>query len=54
MKTNHYKSIIKNKGLKLGWVASQLNISRPTLSAYLLGTREMPFDIEVRLKRLIE
>lgn len=48
-----YRTKIKQKGLKVGWVASQLSISRPTLSAYLNGTRSMPFDVECRLKNLI-
>lgn len=48
-----YKTKIKQKGLKINWIATQLNISRPTLSAYLNGTRDMPYDVESRLKVLL-
>lgn len=48
-----YRTKIKQKGLKINWIATQLCISRPTLSAYLNGTREMPLDVESRLKTLI-
>lgn len=48
-----YKNKIKQKGLKLTWIATQINVSRPTLSAYLNGTRTMPLDVEARLKNLL-
>jgi predicted transcriptional regulator len=48
-----YKTKIKQKGLKLNWVAMQLSLSRPTLSAYLSGTRIMPLTVESKLKELL-
>lgn len=50
----NYKTKIKQKGLKVNWIAQQLTLSRPTLSAYLNGTRAMPYDVEQRLKTLIK
>lgn len=48
-----YKNKIKQKGLKVSWVAQQISVSRPTLSAYLSGIREMPLNVEARLKELL-
>lgn len=48
------KNQIKNKGLKISWVANQLNIPQPTLSMYLNEKREMPFEIEFKLKQLLK
>ena len=47
-----YKKI-KQKGLKVNWVAQQISVSRPTLSAYLSGARTMPLDVEARLRDLL-
>lgn len=47
------KKRIQNKGLKISWLAEQLNISQPSLSQYLNGKREMPKDIELRINKLI-
>jgi len=48
-----YRNKIKQKGLKVTWIANQISVPRPTLSAYLSGAREMPFDVESRLKELL-
>jgi predicted XRE-type DNA-binding protein len=48
-----YKLFIKQKGLKISWIAEQLNISQPSLSMYLNGKREMPYEIEQRLKAIL-
>ena len=53
MSNTLYKNKIKQKGLKLTWVAQQISVSRPTLSAYLSGIRTMRFDVEARLKELL-
>lgn len=45
-----YKTQIKNKGLKISWLAEQLKISQPALSMYLNEKREMPTEIERKLK----
>lgn len=49
----NYRNKIKQKGLKLTWIAKQISVSRPTLSAYLNETRTMPIDVEARLKALL-
>jgi predicted transcriptional regulator len=48
-----YKSLIKQKGLKISWIAEQLGISQPTLSMYLNSKREMPYSTEQRLKSIL-
>lgn len=48
-----YKSLIKQKGLKISWIAEKLGISQPCLSMYLNGNRDMPYDIEQRLKSIL-
>jgi predicted transcriptional regulator len=48
-----YKMLIKQKGLKISWIAEQINISQPTLSMYLNSKRQMPYDVEQRLKLLL-
>lgn len=48
------KKKIKEKGLKISWLASQLNISQPSLSMYLNNKREIPYDIEIRLNNLLK
>lgn len=47
------KQKIKEKGLKTTWIAEQLKISQPSLSLYLNEKRTMPYDLEVRLKKLL-
>ena len=53
MSISTYKNKIKQKGLKINWVATQISVSRPTLSSYLSGIRNMPLDVEARLKELL-
>lgn len=53
MNNSYFKNRIKQKGLKITWVATQISVSRPTLSAYLSGIRTMPLDVEARLKDLL-
>lgn len=45
---------IRNKGLKISWLAEQLKISQPALSMYLNEKREMPYEIEFKLKQLLK
>lgn len=47
------KKRIKDKGLKITWIAEQLKISQPALSMYLSGERTMPKDIELRIEKII-
>jgi predicted transcriptional regulator len=49
-----YKKKIKEKGLKMSWIAEQLGISAPSLTMYLNESRTMPYDIEIRLKNLLK
>jgi predicted transcriptional regulator len=45
---------IKEKGLKITWLAKQLGIFQPVLSMYLHETREMPSEIKIKLKDLLK
>lgn len=47
------KNRIKQKGLKISWVADQLGISQPALSMYLNEKREMPKDIEIKINKIL-
>jgi len=48
-----YKLLIKQKGLKISWISDQLGISQPTLSMYLNSKRDMPYEVEQRLKKIL-
>ena len=48
-----YKLLIKQKGLKMSWIAEQINVSAPSLTMYLNGKRQMPFVVEQRLKTIL-
>ena len=48
-----YKLIIKQKGLKMRWIADQLCIAYPVLSMYLNEKREMPLHVESKLKEIL-
>lgn len=48
-----YKQKIKERGLKTTWIAEQLKISQPSLSMYLNGKRNIPADVDYRLKKLL-
>lgn len=47
------KKRIKDKGLKITWIAKQLKISQPALSMYLNGDRDMPKDVEIRIEKIL-
>jgi len=47
------KQRIKNKGLKITWIAEQIKVSQPALSMYLNGTRDMPNDVKQRIEKII-
>ena len=49
-----YKQLIKQKGLKISWIADKIGISQPLLSMYLNGTRDMPFVVESQLKNILK
>lgn len=48
-----YKEKIKNKGLKIVWLADKVGVSQPLLSMYLNGSRNMPKEVESKLKKLL-
>jgi len=48
-----YKLLIKQKGLKMSWIAEQINVSAPSLTMYLNGKRQIPYDVEQRLKTIL-
>ena len=49
-----YKILIKQKGLKMSWIAEKLNISAPSFTMYLNCKREMPYEVEQRLINLLK
>lgn len=48
------KERIKNKGLKVNWVASQIGVNQVTMYAYLSGDRNMPQSVSDDIKKLID
>ncbi len=48
------KQKIKDKGLKIVWIAEKIGISQPLLSMYLNGTRQMPEEIKRSIEKLIK
>lgn len=48
-----YKQLIKQKGLKMNWIADQLCISHSALSLYLSEQRTMPTEVELKLKDIL-
>jgi len=44
---------IREKGLKIIWLADKCGISQPLLSMYLNEDRSMPLEIERKLKELL-
>ena len=48
-----FKQKIKDRGLKITWIAEQIGITRSLLSQYLNGLRNMPDHIEVKLKEML-
>lgn len=49
-----FKNRIKEKGLKIVWLADKLGISQPLLSMYLSGDRNMSQETEDKLKELLQ
>lgn len=50
----NYKEKIKNKGLKIVWLAEKIGVSQPLLSMYLSGDRTMPQEVEKKLTKLLK
>ena len=51
MTEHKFKKDIKNKGLKISYLARKVDVSQPLLSMYLSGKRKMPFDVEFKLAK---
>ena len=49
-----FRKRIKEKGLKIIWIAEKLGISQPLLSMYLSGDRNMSEETEDRLKEILK
>lgn len=49
----YFKERIRDKGLKIIWLAEKCDISQPLMSMYLNGDRSMPIEIENKLKELL-
>jgi len=49
-----WKQKIKDKGLKINWIAEKLGIHRVILSYYINNTRPMPDEIKKQLSLLLE
>lgn len=48
-----FKIRIKEKGLKIIWLADKCGISQPMMSMYLNGDRSMPLEVESKLRELL-
>jgi transcriptional regulator with XRE-family HTH domain len=50
--TNHnLRKTVKDKGIKITYLANKIGVSQPLLSMYLSGRRKMPMDIEFKLAK---
>ncbi|BAQ84123.1 hypothetical protein [uncultured Mediterranean phage uvMED] len=49
-----YKKEIKNKGLKISWLAEKIGVSQPYLSMCLSGERNLGDEKEFKLKELLK
>lgn len=48
------KDKIKERGIKVTWLAEQAGIHRSALYMFLAGTRTIPFDALEKIFRLLE
>lgn len=48
------KDVIKNKGLKISWLAEKIGVSQPYLSMCLSGERNLDKEKEDKLKELLK
>ena len=44
---------IREKGIKMNWIADKIGVSQPLLSMYLSGERLMPEEKERAIKALL-
>jgi len=50
----NYRKRIKEKGLKITWIAKKLGISQPMMSLCLKGERSFTFESKSKLKELLK
>lgn len=50
----NYKEKIKEKGLKMVWIAEKCGVTKTALSNYFSGIRTMPVEVENKLKQLLK
>ena len=48
------KQKIKNRGLKIKFIAEKVGVSQPLLSMYLNGKRKMPESIHDNIEKILE
>lgn len=48
------KQKIKDRGLKISWIAEKIGISQPLLSMYLNGDRDMPEHIKDKINEILK
>lgn len=48
-----YKRILKEKGLKMAFIADKMGVPKSTLSNYINGIRQIPPDIEFKLNKIL-
>mgnify|MGYP006374771963 CR=1 FL=1 len=50
---NYLRAKIDAKGLKISWLAKQIDVHQPVLSMYLRGKRTISEDKEKKLKEIL-
>lgn len=48
------KEKIKDKGIKISWIAEKVGISQPLLSMYLNKDRKFPVEVEEKVKAILQ
>lgn len=47
------KEQIRDRGIKISWIAQKVGVSQPLLSMYLNGDRSFPDEIKKQIKQLL-
>jgi len=50
----NYRNRIKQKGLKIVWLADKIGVSQPKLSLFLKGERNLHYEEEQKLQDLLK
>lgn len=51
---NKIKERLEEKGIKQGWIAKQIGISKTTLSKYVNGNRKIKYETAVKIAELLD